>query len=220
MSTHRSAFTRSRTFYSPRRGGYVRAPMVRRYYKRAQKPTQVSLFQDTKSSPEYKNLDVPTIGLAMAAGVWQVQTLSTLTVGTAATNILGRKGVWKSISMRYLSNAGGVRIMIVYDKQCNAAAPVPADILSGTDVTAHQALYNNQRFIILSDKIYTSAQEGSDSAAPDLGVFCKDFRRMSLDFTVGPAGGIPLTGGIFMLINSPNAARTISFTTRLRFVDN
>jgi len=120
-----------------------------------------------------------------------------------------------------------VRIMIVYDKQANAAAPTIAQILhSSADYSRplqFRNLENRQRFVILGDVTKTlnaSAESGSKS-------FWKFYKKCSLPetFNSGDAGTVAdiVTGSIYVItlgsMPTGNTAATLRGFSRVRYID-
>lgn len=110
---------------------------------------------------ELKFLDSsPSIDPPLSAA-WTAGTILNASVpGSTASDRIGRKIVMRNLFIRWSFNmaatsTGGspFRILIVYDKQCNAAAPAITDILLTDDVKSTMNLSNRDRFIVIWDKL-------------------------------------------------------------------
>jgi len=80
--------------------------------------------------------------------------------GDDITNRTGRKIMMKSIYVRFNScftsttaGSSAIRIMIVYDKQPNAAQYAVTDLLSSNVITGMINLDNRERFLVLCDQV-------------------------------------------------------------------
>ena len=82
-----------------------------------------------------------------------ITVLNDVAQGTTAITRLGRKILMKSVLVQgTLTNSSGQgRILIVYDRQANGAAPAATDVLTSNTIMAIQNLDNRDRFIILAD---------------------------------------------------------------------
>ena len=89
-----------------------------------------------------------------------ITVLNDVAQGTTAITRLKRKILMKSVLVQgTLTNSSGQgRILIVYDRQANGAAPAATDVLTSNTIMAIQNLDNRDRFIILAD-IFPYAQD-------------------------------------------------------------
>lgn len=182
------------------------------------------------SSEEQKNVDVaitiPAAGSAASART----VLNPLAQGTTATTRLGRRVHMKSIYIRGFAQVaptttGGasLRILVVYDKQCNGAAAAATDV-TVTDVYAAQNnLSNSRRFLTLFDHV----TDHFGTAGP-MGVPINLYKKLNLDveFNAGNAGDVTdiSTGAVLVFVwmsagalATANPSSTIN--SRIRFTD-
>lgn len=180
-------------------------------------------------------------GTGGIAGTAQLELLNGLTQGTDSITRIGRKICMKSIQGRWtftLQNTaagvfpaglvgGQVRLLIVYDKQANGAAPAATDILQGTGIIqAPLNLNNRERFIVLVDKFITLDPNDMQSGMIR---FYKKLPRDARDviFNAGNAGTIGdiQTGSVYALWQcsaQATAGTTLSgaLYNRIRFLDD
>lgn len=178
---------------------------------------------------EKKNLDndLPTqITFGSAAGV--VTLLNGIAQGAAETQRQGRDVHMRSIFWRFVGHiaptttgASSMRILIVYDKQTNKAAPVATDILTIDSIESGMNLANNHRFQVIADEEIPCV----GTAGPQSWNI-KGYRKINLptEFT-GNAGGVAniTSGGVFSLVYQDGGllvANPVSqLFTRIRYVD-
>lgn len=123
------------------------------------------------SGPEKKFIDVsspstPSTALpTFSSGVL----LNGLATGTSASDRIGRKIIMKSIFLRYAyqlqsTTTGGspLRILVVYDKQANGAAPAITDILLTDNFSSNNNLSNRDRFVTLMDHMTDVVSVGNN----------------------------------------------------------
>jgi len=101
--------------------------------------------------------------------------LNNIQPGSSASQRIGRKVTLKSVLFRYSFNLGAtstggspLRILIVYDRQSNAAAPAITDILLSDDFTSQNNLSNRDRFITIFDHITTPISVQGEYAVADV----------------------------------------------------
>jgi len=182
------------------------------------------------SGPELKNIDSSNTVVTGALGVFNsplVSGAACLLNGTAQgsteNNRIGRKTQMKSLlfNWEYTPNAPATtadvfRIFIVYDKQPNGAFPLHTDILQNTLITTGTQLSNADRFITLWNKWYTQNTVNQVSSG-------SIYIKMGLETVLsGAAGAIANfnTGSIYVMIaNTSNAVGTLTFFSRIRFID-
>ena len=184
----------------------------------------------TKST-ELKYLD-NNAGTAVNFGVSTFTTpvlLNGASLGSDAINRIGRKLVMKSLLFRWTWNlaatsTGGspVRIMIVYDKQANAATPAITDILLADSHISQNNLNNRDRFVVLSDEI---SEPVSVQGTPSIsGVI---YKKLNLETVFnGTNGGTvaDITSGSIHVLFSQTAGigtanPTVNWRSRIRFYD-
>ena len=155
--------------------------------------------------------------------------LNGLANGSDASTRIGRKVTMKSLLVRYVASlqAGStqgspVRILIIYDKQANAAAPGITEILLADDFRSPNNLSNRDRFVTLADTITDPiAVNGTFSVA---GVIYKKFSLETM-FNQGTAGTIGdiTSGSVYMFVSQTGtagvAAPQVLWRSRIRYTD-
>jgi len=195
----------------------------------AQQTIRVGGWANPSGGGELKFIDT-SIGLNQITtdASWSTGSLvNGIAVGAGATERIGRKVTLKSLQIRwqfqmepesFANIVGGSngRILIVYDKQANAAAPLITDILRQNAYNANLNLNNRDRFVVLMDKITDCvSKEGNFSTSG------KKFIRLNNESvfnsgTTADIGSIQ-TGSVYLFF--ANTGTTI-FTdaSALRFV--
>ena len=185
----------------------------------------------------------------------QTSTLSTTAVFTLLNPIVpgddiyqrtGRTLNMKSLRVQgYLNNTATTvqsfaRVMVVYDKQSNAANPVIGDIIQdmngtpATDVYSHPNLNNRERFVIIKDCRFSNPSvTNAAGVLTNLGTV-NTAQSIVIDWflplrgaetTYNATGGATIasivTGALFLITFSsdPNPNWSFDFTPRLRFVN-
>lgn len=200
------------------------APAPRRKYA-PRGNNMYSAFQKS-SGIERKNIDDTTPKWATGVTTWTITCINDVAQGTSAITSIGRKILMKSILLQaVLTNSNGFgRLLIVYDRQTNGAAPAATDVLTSNTMMAAQNLDNRDRFIILAD-IYPWEQSenianGNINGSP--GGY-KRFIKCNLETIYGSNLGTVAdiqSGGLFIMTNCNGG--TIAGETglqRVRFVD-
>lgn len=123
----------------------------------------------TGSEKKYNDITIAITALPLNSGA-SITLLNGVIQGTDANQRVGRKAIWKSFLIRLVLSLNGTtpatstyRIMLVVDKQANAAAPAIGDILATTDFTAVNNLANRARFVVLWDRKGTCAVGGDNA---------------------------------------------------------
>lgn len=175
---------------------------------------------------ELKFLDVsnntgPTVDVAtFGAGVL----LNGCANGSDASSRIGRKIVLKSVLVRYQfamaptsTFSSPFRIMVVYDKQANAAAPAITDILLTDHFSSQNNLSNRDRFVTIFDHVTQGC--GNQSEFSISGVLYKKLNLETM-FNGGSAGtvGDITSGSLYMFVAQTGRIGTASPTqaTRIR----
>lgn len=228
-----------------RMGTYKRKGYEEMPYK---KPKKYKKYKKSKGTPvhqrlvavggagtryrEKKNNDVDPGSLSPAPGVATFSTpllLNGIATGDDGTTRDGRKILTKSILVRWQlindadETAGGnvVRIVLVYDKQANNAAPAVTDIFTENNVLSTNNLNNADRFVILKDKLIGPG--GGFSVGPKMGVFSVKTQMETLYGLNTDVIGAINSGSIWMLAafdgTTTEAVGTLNMRIRLRFVD-
>lgn len=195
--------------------------------KKFQKKNRSFINPTIKPTPELKYKDFGVFGDTPNVGVptpWTgISLLNGLSLGSDATNRIGRKVQWKKIHLRYgATNAGGpqrLRLLCVYDKQPNAGTPLITDILLTDDFASPNNLNNRDRFITIFDEI-------TENISVDQMAHGTISRKLNLETVfnssnVGTAADIS-TGAIWFMACQPFASVNVTdfySRFRLRFVD-
>lgn len=124
------------------------------------------------------------------------------------------------------SASNRVRMIVYLDKQCNGATATVTGLISTTDVDSFRNLQETNRFVFLSDKLYTLNATGSD------GTSTLEYQK---SFKVNANVNIPVeysgtTGvlteirsnnlGIMLIADSaPTNATRVQYITRVRYTD-
>lgn len=150
--------------------------------------------------------------------------------GSSAETRIGRKITMKSIYIRYsysrsaatMTGGSPGRILIVYDKQSNAAAPAITDILLADDYHSMNNLSNRDRFITLFDSVTEPISDTNNVCVGDT-----LYKGMNLDvmFNGGNAGTIGdiTSGAIYAFAATTNRIGVsnpqVVFRSRIRYTD-
>jgi len=182
---------------------------------------------------ELKYLDVNTDVAFSETG--SITLLNGCAPGTGASQRIGKKIVMKSINVRLAIAAniptgvvfqGTVRMIIFFDKQTNAAAPLVTDVLEAATGLSNMRMDNRERFVVLSNQILPIDQSGGNQSA-----FMKCYKKLNLPviFNAGVAGTVAdiQTGALYMLRiceqsgpTTPGAVPVATLNTRIRFDDS
>lgn len=181
------------------------------------------------SNVERKFLD--TALTADATTTASINAVNVMVVGTGANTRIGRRILMKSLQIRCqieredpaTTTAQHVRMMVVYDRQSNGAAPAVTDILDTSAVQSLRNMANVGRFFMLSDEFVeiTAAQGGNQY------FIYNKFLKFNLPvyYNAGNAGTIAdvSTGGLFVIYLGSQAAGVddinVTGSARLRFTD-
>lgn len=137
----------------------------------------------------------------------------------------------KSIEINYsllfnaTANYSHVRVLVVVDKQANAAAPALSDVLAqggtlSTNIYSPRNLYNKKRFFSLHDQTYVLNQDAQPM------VHNRYYRKMDMHtvYNGGDAGTIAdiTSNSIYVFIFSDESTNypAGNLYGRIRFVDN
>lgn len=149
--------------------------------------------------------------------------------GASAVQHVGRKITMTSINIRYsaalaptTTQGTQMRLLVVYDKQSNAALPAITDILAADSFNALNNLNNSDRFVTLFNHLTEPISVGNNFAVA--GVLSK---KINLDviFNAGTAGTVAdiQTGAISIWAaqtgNAAVASPVLTFRSRIRFLD-
>lgn len=187
--------------------------------------------------PELKSIDATPATISVNT-TGSLTLLNGCAVGTDYTDRIGRKTMLKSINFRGFFQPADdntvtnyVRMMIVYDRQTNGAAPAVTDILQSASSLSNLNLNNRDRFLVLVDKEYVIGRvinTATQALAYSPNVHrCKGYRRLNLETQYGgttSAIASIATGSLYMLAIGNIAAgggtdATLDITLRVRFLD-
>lgn len=179
---------------------------------------------------EFKSVDV---NADMACDTTSsVQLLNGIARGDEINERNGREITIMSIQLNALFKATAAtgtdqqqRLLIVYDRQTNAAACTFAQVVSTAGVLTPRNLENRRRFKILFDRTFVISQ--TVAAEPGNQMICKFYRRLRLPvtFNSGDAGTVAdiTTGSLYAIAYGGNVAGatagTISVNCRIRYQD-
>lgn len=199
--------------------------------------SSASVFQNASSRPEKKFLDVTTataLTFGSAVGLAPVL-LNGCAQGTDANQHIGRQTTMRSLYWLWEGNVAPtttgtspIRMVIVYDKEAEGAAPTLAaglqtDIFNADNITAQMNLNNRDRFIVLVDEIV----ECVGTAGPQ-SFYRKGYRKVQLPcvFNASAAATVVAinTGSVYATFwqNGSLLVANVPFVlqTRIRFTDN
>lgn len=192
------------------------------------KKTRRILNQTDVKGVERKNIDVSTtFAPPLTASFATPQLLNPVPQGSGQNNHVGRKYTIKSMQYRAIldltggQNVSQHRIVVVYDKQTNGAAPIASDVFSTNSFLSPLNLNNADRFVVIDD--FTS----EPSPTSDLNTSVKRYVKCNLEVICGGTGSAVSdinSGSIYMFIANNSDPTIGSVTgafvyTRCRFTD-
>lgn len=161
-----------------------------------------------------------------------VELLNGLSQGSDNDNRLGRKifmkyveGIWKASSTLGSGVAQSCRILIVYDRQSNGAAPAITDVLTTNNSCALKDYDARDRFLILLDEFFDLPNFTGTEFKMQTGRFYRKIGMPTI-FNSGNAGTVAdiASGSLYLLTIGDVAAGAtdgaLTIKTRLHFVDN
>jgi len=193
-----------------------------------------SVFQSTSKRPELKFIDLSSVITPVGAGTGTIQLLNGCAQGTDAVQHIGRQTTMKSLYWLWqgqmgstTTNSGSLRLVILYDKEAEGAAPTIAsgaqtDAFNIDNIVAQMNLNNRDRFVVLVDELV----ESIGTAGPQA-FFRKGYRKVSLPCVFNGGAGATVaainTGSIYAFAwnsGSFGVAQPITdLQTRIRFED-
>lgn len=205
-------------------------------------PVYQTPYTAHRASQELKSFDITAASCNMNTG-GTVQVLNLPVVGTDYDDRIGRKITIKSVYVRgfgYIQAAatGGSaqdapiqlhRMILVWDKQPNAAIAAITDILAIATSSSHLNLNNRDRFLVLKDKQWVvgplNATQGLNG---NCGYPIKVYKKMNFEAVYnGTNGGTiaDITTGALLLVTIGDVASGLddgvaNVKTRIRFVDS
>lgn len=219
-------------------------------YKNTKKPTKKAKSTFIKLKPEIKAFDV-AIGESEFSPSGHFELLNVPIQGQDRFERIGRKIANKSIHVTGLIRvltAGAsmpndfLRLMLVWDKQPNAAVPLGSDLLTDSNaiglnsVLSHVNLNNRERFIVLRDKrinwpVYDGTAFSTSNQMPYLDPqlnidWFVSLKGMETTFN-GINGQTPAdieTGALYLYTQNYDAVNanliSLTYTSRHRYFDN
>lgn len=193
-------------------------------------------FGERRKTQEKKTIDVDPTNFTVTSTASSAL-LNGTAIGTDFTDRIGRKIIMKSLYIRFflqpqdsVTQDNQTRILIVYDRQSNGAAPIITDVLKSSSPMAQVNLNNRDRFQILWDKCWfmgASNNTATQAVSPSPNGFCgKKFKRLNHEVLYGgttSAIASIQTGSIYIFALSDRAATDgalFSYSTRIRFADS
>lgn len=181
------------------------------------------------TSGEFKSVDVNADGVSCSTTPGVVL-LNGMQSGASINQRVGREVTMRSIQFQYVvrANTAGVdqqvRVVLVYDRQTNGAAPLFLDVFDFANVTCARKLENRKRFKILYDRTHVVNAVGE----PGSQVARRFYRRLRHPVTFNSSStayvGDITTGSLYLLFLSTQAAGTnaalIDYSSRIRYSDN
>lgn len=155
--------------------------------------------------------------------------LNGVMMGSAGFNRIGRFILMKYMEVVLSLGAAGattgvspVRVIVVYDRQCNKTSPAILDIMNSDNIYSHFNINNKRRFKIVLDKTVNSVSNNGQAV-------CKKFRiplNLPVEFGTGNTGAVSdiVTGSLFVFIWQNGQLATslpvCDIETRIWFSDN
>lgn len=178
---------------------------------------------------EKKNLDVN-----QAATIVFNQTTATVALlngvaqGYSELQHIGRSLTMSSIQWRFTGHlaptttgASAIRLLIVYDRQTNAALPATTAVVVADSIEHPMNLANGKRFLIICDEEFTLGTAGPQS------FHLKGYKKLNLPVEFGGNGAAVssiATGGIYSFVWQDGgllvASPVTQLYTRIRFSDD
>lgn len=189
-----------------------------------------------KMGPEKKDFSTFTASTIVAAQTTAVRTsIYSPDQGVGPAQHIGRATsnhslLWKWYGSYAATTAGSspIRLVIVYDRQPNAALPTTTDVFDQDYIGALNNLNNNRRFLILVNKELALSSQGPQSFNESGYIsFKKRFgATLPTEFNTTNGGTIAdITTGSFVAFTWQNgniitANPTTALVTRIRYTDN
>ena len=201
----------------------------RKRFKPAVKPTfplyvrPLTVYNARARKMEKKFIDTNLVYNEWNVSPTYIVLLNGVATGTDYNTRIGREVTMTSYYNRLfisdITNVQLVRCMLVYDKQPIGALPAITDILQYNNANSPNNLNNRDRFVVVSDKVYTISPQGTEIR------FAKKYKKLRTVTTYNNTGaGIAdiATGALYFVAFAFNnvATTTLSGYSRVRFVDN
>lgn len=185
---------------------------------------------------ELKTCDTGTPAVVSIPSAGAIILLNGIGQGTDYTQRIGRKVQLKSILFRFdilqktqsAPDGDTARVMLIYDCQTNAAAPVVGDILQTVNYLSPMNLNNRDRFKVLYDKFIplNPMQTVTNPYGTPLRKNFKVFKKLKEEMIFGNTSNTVAditTGAIFLLVISQmgggSSATNMYYNSRIRFSD-
>lgn len=186
-------------------------------------------------SPEKKEITnasnlifLPTANTFVAIAATNL--LNGVVQGTTAETRIGRKIRMRSLDIRWqlelqTTSVGGspCRVLVVYDKQANAALPTVVQILNTNDFNSPMLLANSDRFTVLRSFITEPVSVSNNFSVAGHEFIPMDLETIYNDTNAGTIADIQ-TGSIFLLVAQTGQVTTagplFQYISRIRFDDN
>lgn len=197
--------------------------------------SNTSVFQAVNRNPELKFLDLLSNTECSNAGTGNLTgPLNACAQGTDAIQHIGRQitmksfyWMWQGFLSASTTGAGSTRLVIVYDKEAEGAAPTIAaaaqtDIFNQDNIQAQMNLNNRDRFVVLVDELV----ENIGTAGPQA-FYRKGYRKIALPVVFNATTTATITaintGSIYAITWTQGtfavAVPTQTLQTRIRFED-
>jgi len=188
-------------------------------------------FPRVNVGPELKVSDVSgTTTFNYSGGSPAAILLNGISAGTNFINRVGRKIVTESIQLKLSLNgfttlSKDIRVLVVYDKQTNQAAPALSDVMFVTGTVADPLIHKNydnlQRFTILMDELHSTSPNGTTNLKVERFIKCKLPTRYD-------GNGALITditsGGLYLFVWDGNSGGTnlssLRYAVRVLFSDS
>jgi len=185
--------------------------------------------------PEVKHYTL-TLGAQICSTTANVTNTLLVGQGTASTSSrIGNKIFLKNVEFAMDAKQQNslivpqqcIRLMLVYDKQANGAAPVIGDILESSDFLSQYTYDKRERFVILMDKCYTLGYQDKTNFWGTGNPIVEDRRTIRINRPTIYSGSTTaitdITTGSLWLVNvgtgtSPTAA-TVDYRIRVAYTD-
>ena len=219
-----------------RRATFQLAPTAKK--QRAVLAQSVAIARIPQKTEEKKNIDVlDTTAIVAGTTTSSLFLLNGVDDGALPTNRIGRRITMTSLEIRWLGSfaattAGSspLRLVVVYDRQSNAVAPLATDVFQIDQISSMMNLSNGRRFKVIIDELV----ENVSSAGPSgwNRKLWRDFTakgtKPGLEVTFNTASTATIssiqTGSLYAFVwqngNLITAAPTQALYSRVRFVDN
>jgi hypothetical protein len=209
----------------------------RRNRKRPKPPGRMQVYsaagrqalRDINTLRRYINTEMhykDTNGTFSATTTYSLVLLNGLNLGDSSTTRTGQSIKMDRLDLRFYITANAttvlnlVRVIVVVDRQPNAAAMTAADLLVNTNPNSPYTFGSQNRFICLYDENFALSYGGNGIMTKSLTLTA----NQHVTFKTTDAGDITdiVTNSLYMLVASKDLADPPSYTyyARLWFVDN